>query len=348
MGEYRMNEYQGGWNSLDPDKAYSNDFTGYRANASMLGITTDPRMANQIKSAAEKLHSGIKHIELTLVTPEIFDSMPKQQFKEIRQLAKITGAEVSVHGPVMDSAGFNQQGFSEVNREAAERKIADYVMRSQEVNPDGNVPIVFHSAEGIAGSEWKTLGDDKKGEARTASRLAAVNRETGQITAMEEETRFYPDMKEYKDGIIEGLQSGRISQERFERMSPKEKYEFTPLKEGRVYSPEKNLRIANSSDWDTKISSLLFNKERADEILDNNTVQIAAMKKAIQDPNSGLTEANMTETQKKINNHYENARTYLEDTGMQLNSLFSKAYKYGNEEQKRVLEELGDKYGKII
>ncbi len=343
-----MTEYQGGWNSLDPEKAYSNDFTGYRANASMLGITTDPRSANIVKEASAKLSSGIQHIELALVSPELFDSIPKQQLKEIHELSKITGTEVSVHGPVIDSAGFTQQGFSEVNRETAERKIAEFIVRSQQVNPDGNVPVVFHSAEGISGSEWKTLGDDKKGEARTAKRLIAVSRDDGKMTAMEEERRFYPDGKEYKEGIIEGYQSGRISEERFKRMSPKEKYDFTPLKEGKIYTPERNLKIANTSDWDNKISALIFNKERADEILQNNSVQIAAFNKAREDPNSGLTEANMTETQKRINNHYENARAYLEDTGMQLNSLFSKAYKYGNPEQKRHLEELGNKYGKIL
>ena len=169
MGDYRMSEYQGGFNSLDPDKAYSSEFTGYRATAGSLGMTTDPRSANIIKEASGKLSSGVKNIELALVTPEIFDSIPKQQLKEINQLTKLTGINVSVHGPVMDSAGFNQQGYSDVNRENVERRIADVVIRSQEVDPDGNVPVVFHSAEGIAGSEWKTLG--APGEERTAKRL---------------------------------------------------------------------------------------------------------------------------------------------------------------------------------
>ncbi len=348
MANYKMTEYQGGWNSLDPNKAYSNSFTGYRANISSLGTTTDPRTANIMKDASAKLSSGIKNIELTLVTPELFDSVPKQQLSEIHELAGLTGAEVSVHGPVMDSAGFNQQGFSETNRQAAERKIADFVLRSQQINPNGNVPIVFHSAEGIIGSDWKTLGDDKTQEKRTATRLIAVNRESGQMNPMEQEIKFYPDRREYKEKVIEDLQSGRITEEQFKKMTPQQKYEYTSLEKGKTYSPERNLRITNTSEWDNKLSALIFNKERADEILQNNSLQIAALNKKIQEPGSGLSRENMSETQQKVKDHYDNARAYLEDTGLQLNALFSKAYKYGNPEQKKDLEKLGDKYSKIL
>ncbi|MCX6750346.1 MAG: hypothetical protein NTZ83_02730, partial [Candidatus Pacearchaeota archaeon] len=77
------NVYQGGYSTLDPNKAYFNTFTGYRANAGSLGITTDPRTANQIKDVSTKLSGGVKQVELALVTPELFDSVPKQQFQEI-------------------------------------------------------------------------------------------------------------------------------------------------------------------------------------------------------------------------------------------------------------------------
>ena len=65
--------------------------------------------------------------------------------KEVNRLAKLTGVEISLHGPVMDVAGFTQNGFSENDRMLAERKVRETLMRSHDLNPDGNIPVNFHS-----------------------------------------------------------------------------------------------------------------------------------------------------------------------------------------------------------
>src|SRR4030043_1752946 len=145
--------YQGGYSSLSP--RYGDVFTGYRINPGSIGTTTDPRTANVIQDVSTKLNMGIKQIEIAAVSPEIFDAIPKQQLKEINRLSKLTGIDISMHGPVVDSSGITQQGFSELNRESSERKISDVLIRSHELNPNGNIPVTFHSAEGISGSEWK-------------------------------------------------------------------------------------------------------------------------------------------------------------------------------------------------
>ncbi len=314
MGDYRMSEYQGGFNSLDPDKAYSSEFTGYRATAGSLGMTTDPRSANIIKEASGKLSSGVKNIELALVTPEIFDSIPKQQLKEINQLTKLTGINVSVHGPVMDSAGFNQQGYSDVNRENVERRIADVVIRSQEVDPDGNVPVVFHSAEGIAGSEWKTLG--APGEERTAKRLIAVNRETGQMIPLETDKKFYPGRGKLKEEII---------------------------------TPEDNLEIANHTEWDNSLRKVEFNRESAERILQN-------IHPHFQDLYYNYALGRLTkdllpeevEQMKKISS----ALQYMEEAKIGLNSAFDKAVTIAKkEDDKKKLETLqsySSSYGEAL
>lgn len=49
------NIYQGGYSTLDPNKAYSNTFTGYRTNVGSLGLTTNPQTANQLKEVSDKL-----------------------------------------------------------------------------------------------------------------------------------------------------------------------------------------------------------------------------------------------------------------------------------------------------
>jgi sugar phosphate isomerase/epimerase len=143
--EYTISDiYQGGYSSLKPQ--YGDIFTGYRINPATLGLTTDPRTANILQDASAKLNTGAKQIELSAVSPEVFESIPKQQLKEINRLSKLTGVDVSVHGPIIEPSGLTKEGFSDSNREAAERQMLSAIERSHEINPDGNIPITFHSS----------------------------------------------------------------------------------------------------------------------------------------------------------------------------------------------------------
>jgi len=348
-GDYSINGiYQGGYSSLDPEKAYSTNFIGYRTPGRSLGITTDPKTANIIKDASTKLSAGIKHIELSLISPEIFDSIPKQHFKEIKQLSKLIGTEVSVHGPVIDSAGISQQGFSEVNRKNSERKIIEVISRSREISPEGNIPVVFHSAEGIPGSEWKEIPDIEKGKLGKAKQLIAINRESGQMIPLREEEKFYPGKEtKLKLDVEEKLLRGEITEEQIQQ--DKNKYfEKISLEKGRVYSPERNLRVANNSEWDNKISQLFFNKERADEILNNNAVQIQHLMTYLQEAARKNQEPILTPSQEQARMKLNDAKNYLDEINKTANNLFSKAYEYGSQEQRKQLIELNNKYKKDL
>lgn len=141
--------YQGGYSSLTPSYGYGDIFTGYRVSAGSLGLTTDPRVANMLQEVSAKLSTGVKQIELSAVSPEIFESIPQQHLKEINRLSKLTGIDVSVHAPVVEPSGISRQGFSEDNRKAVERQMFSAVERSHEINPKGNVPVTFHSSAAI-------------------------------------------------------------------------------------------------------------------------------------------------------------------------------------------------------
>jgi sugar phosphate isomerase/epimerase len=318
-GDYKIeNVYQGGYSSLDPNKAYSNSFTGYRTNAGSLGLTTDPRTANQIKDASAKLSSGVKQIELALVSSELFDSIPKQQFAEMRELSKLTGVNISVHAPVIDSAGMSQQGFSELNRELAERKITDALIRSHELNPSGNIPVTFHSAEGIAGSEWKTLGDVEGKKPREAKRLIGVDKESGKMIQLELEKKYYP-------------------------MRYDEKGEKLPVSEkGEIYTPEENLKLQNTTVWDNQLSQLFFNKERADDILQQNYVQIQHLMKDLK--SERITINDLTPSQQSVYLKARDAENYLDEVRKNTNTIFSKAYEHGTEEQRRALKAISGEF----
>ncbi len=311
-GDYKIdNIYQGGYSTLDPNKAYSNNFTGYRSSVSSLGITTNPSVANQIKEVSDKLAGGLKQIEVEFISPEMFDSIPKQQLTEIRQLSKLTGIDVSVHAPVIDTVGMTRDGYSELNRELAERRVTDALMRSHELNPNGNIPVNFHTAEGIPSTEWKTLGTgDKK---REAKRMIGVDRDTGKMIPLEFEKKYYPG---------------------------------TDLSKPETYTPEKNLEIANTTDWDNKLSQLFFNKERADDLLNQNAPLIENLYKELRkreekglDPLKGLDPVQQTVYLKA-----RDAENYLDDIRRSANAYFSKAYEYGTEQQRERLKKISEEF----
>ena len=306
--------YQGGYSTLAPPE-------NMYITAGSLGITTDPRTANVIQEVSSKLSSGVKQIEIEGVSPDIFDAIPKQHLKEVNRLSKLTGIDVSLHGPVMDVSGIDpRSGFSEAERENAERKVTDVLLRAHELNPDGNIPVNFHTAEGIPGSiplppSKRKITEEGKEEYR---RLIVVNKETGQLAPLEPEIKFYPGMKEEE-----------------------------------IYTPEKKMEILNESEWDNSLSQLFFNQERAQEILGKNQVQIQHLLGSIDEmrrKNIGEGEIlkTLSHEQKQAYGNMIAAHNYLEDVHKQVNNFFSKAYEFGTPEQKNEIKELNNEIRPVL
>ena len=121
------------------------------------GAPTSPQTPNQIGEMGKLLNSGMKNIEVGTIQPDIFDTIPEQHFDEMRRLAKITEAKVSVHAPIVDPAGFDQQGkWTEETRKENESYIKSVIDRSQKLDPKGNVPITIHTTAGMPGSVTET------------------------------------------------------------------------------------------------------------------------------------------------------------------------------------------------
>ena len=336
MANYSTKNYPGA------DSPFNYNSPKYSVTPGSLGFTTDPRTANILKDVSGKLSSGIKQMELEFVSPEIFDSIPKQQLEEVRRLAKLTGVDLSIHGPVMDTAGFaGQQGFSELNRQASERRLIQTLERSHELKPEGNINVTFHSSEGILGSEFETLGP--LGE-RKHKKLIAVNRQTGQMMPMESDVRYTPGGG-LKQEIREKLESGKITNEQLSKQ----------LSEGRITrddifsfesknTPEENIDISNNSQWNSEITPILFNKEKADEILQQNYPLV----KNLLESGESINPRALTQPQQEALQNIQHAGTYLGEILKKANSSFSKAYEYGNEEQRKALKKISDDFGSII
>ncbi|MBS3163172.1 hypothetical protein J4427_00595 [Candidatus Woesearchaeota archaeon] len=132
----------------------------YRAG--VLGAPLTTQSANQIQDMGTRLNEGIKNIEISAISPEIADGIPKEHFEEMRRLGKLTDSKVSVHAPIVDASGFTQQGWSEQKRVEAEKQFESVLNNAKLLDDSGNVPIVFHGAN-MFGADWdKTLEETYK------------------------------------------------------------------------------------------------------------------------------------------------------------------------------------------
>lgn len=178
--------YDGADYGFDPEyggtsQAYSSDFTA------AIGISTDPRTANALKAASEKLNTGANIIEISQTSPEVFESIPREHFKELNRLRKVVGdnVELTLHAPVIEPTGMTKRGWDMHEREQAERQMFDAVQKAHDLNPKGNVITTFHSSaiglpsETVAWEEIKEGGEKKKVE--VVKEVLLIDENTGSI-----------------------------------------------------------------------------------------------------------------------------------------------------------------------
>ena len=315
-------EYQGGYSSLEPSSGEG--FVGYRSDINTLGLSTDPRSANILQEINTKLAPGQKHIELSLISPELIDTVPKQHLKEANRLAKLTGTDVTVHGPLVEPSGLTKEGFTETNRELVERQMLRAMEAAHEINPKGGVPVTFHSAgmlpaseiRKVPESELKKLSKEEREERgivnkEESHKILILDQETGQMHAAKRDTKYYPT---------------QLTRER--------------TIQKRILTPERQVQITNDSQWSTDLSQLLAAKHRTDTILD----QTYDLAKPIYDALEVDKNKKLTDTEKELYSKMQNASSQLEDLRMHLDTLYNKAYKYGTEENRKELGKISLKF----
>src|SRR3989338_3131090 len=130
-----------------------------------LGAPTSPQTANQIAEATARLNAGVFGVDLALIDERLFEQIPKQHFKEVDRLMKLTGAKATIHGPIVDLAGFSAgEGgarWDEDNRIQTEKKLKYYMDMAHETDSKGNTPINFHINTGLPGEVWEKVNEDR-------------------------------------------------------------------------------------------------------------------------------------------------------------------------------------------
>ncbi len=312
MGDYHIEDmYQGGYSSLNPN--YNSLFTGYRIQANSLGTPSAPpgQQGDILTNLSKSISTGQKVVELSLLNPEIVDSIPKQHMKEVGKMAKLVGVDITVHGPLVEASGATDRGYDELQRELAEKKILQALERSHELDSKGNISVTFHTTNAAPGPIWKKEKDEKE----EVLMMPVVNQETGQIGVVKKEEYYSPLINE----------KGEVEKE--------------------TYDVSKRLKVLNNTEWQDSISKVEFHRENAERIIkDVHPIFIGKyLQQSLGDKSVSL-KPEETEQVKKI----YSAEAYIKEAERSVQTLFNKAYKYGDDKERDYLKEVSKQYSKIL
>lgn len=297
--------YEGSIYSLEPTYG---GFLGYRIPAERLGAPTSIQTANQLKEVSDRINAGVKAVEAQAISPEVFDQIPKQHLKEINRMANMTGVTMSVHAPMIDPAGFEKEGWSETNREHAERQLSEVINKSVEMT-GGNSPVVIH-ASNFPGTEY---APGEKGEFKP-ERIVVINQDTKQLTAIEKDELVTPE------SLVEG-------------------------KGPELLTPERKLIMINRSTFNKELTNLAFYKKETDEMIGNSEGSLLMAFDKL-DKGEKISQNDLTPEQISSINHITNAGRFVGNMELSFQEIFDQAYRFGNEEQKEKLKEFAKAWEK--
>ncbi|NPE26642.1 sugar phosphate isomerase/epimerase [Methanococcoides sp. SA1] len=343
MAESYEGFYSGGGSALSSE--YGN-LTGYKLHAGQLGFPGSPQTANQLGDTINAIKHGTKVFEVTMLQPDVGESIPKQHFEEMRALMKLTGVKPSVHGPLIDAAGFGEQGWTPTARADNERRLFDSIEKAQVLDPSGNLPVVIHASNGAPGTEWRP-GDEKKGEDKfVMQRATMINQDTGQLQPISRDYQFQPGLDPTKS-YREDAKSGKL-------------IEVEDGKPGILMEAEGSIESANKSDWRNRMTEVAQMNKHAEEIIGGAYMHLDEYKNAIVvgQTKDGLEVKGVDEDGKPVDlspikygtgqgasyDQMRKADLFLNNAELRFGTAFHHAYKYGTDRQKEELEKLSKSY----
>ncbi|MFA5019751.1 MAG: TIM barrel protein [Candidatus Pacearchaeota archaeon] len=287
-----------------PGKHYDLDYdslgapSGYQEKISNLGITIDPRTANQLKEVQDKLNTGLKQIEVQGLMPNVFEAIPEQHLKEINRSAKLTNAKLSLHGPLVEASGFDERkGWSEENRAHAERQISQALERGHTLDPDGNIVVTFHSTSQLPEMSSKEKTDGKEQDVS----MYVIDSRTGDVKMIKKEEHYFPKSKDAN---------------------------------GYIFEPKKELEEYNKKYWSQAVNNFAYSSERGLRDFEDVQRQKKQMEQEIEELKAEKKELPQ-EVKEKIEHRMDRdenlANIFLQDSYNQLKMLYDIAYKSAKE-----------------
>ena len=325
--------YGGAKYPLQPETEVSG---GYQVSAADVGITTDWRQANQLQEFSKKLNIGTKTIEISMVKPEIFEAIPVQQLREINRLSKLTGADMTLHAPIVEPSGFGEDRWSEVAREMAEKSMTLAVTRARDLNPNKGIVVTFHSSAILP--EGVMMMKEKEGIVPKA--MSLVDPQTGKIVSIKEQERFFPEEEGYFPG------------------------------KPRKFDPKKELEKINKDSWLETLNQLTFYANRGRDLMDvgmhsfkgseselepekkeeaeKTALQMWKLGKELKPEQlekwEGLDKAML----QKASREFEQSQVFLMDSYNHLKNLYDRVYKEANPKDREKLDAYANKIAPLI
>jgi len=163
-----------------------------------ISIHLDARTANQLGELNMRVNPGVKQVEIQGTFPQSLDSIPVQHFDEMHRLAKLTGVKPSFHGPVVEASGIGEGGFTEENRFGAEKHMESSMEKAHRLDPKGNISVTFHSSASLPDLTPHIMVGKGKDRKRIDQGLFIINEDSGQITSIKPEKRYFPEDEKEK------------------------------------------------------------------------------------------------------------------------------------------------------
>jgi hypothetical protein len=308
------------------EASYGDLFVGYRLPTGVIGGATSVQTANQIQEVSNLLNQGIKTIEVQPLQPEIFETIPKQHFKEIARLQKLAGAETSIHAPIIEPSGFGKSGWSETDRESAERQLKEVIDKSHELSPNGNIPVTIH-ASAIQGAEFSKPSEKMKEEYRgqfkkrydrnpTAEemkvldekRVVAINQDTKQMIPVEREVKYYPE-------------TGR-----------------------EIRTPTAEIGVVNNTEWVNNITNLAFYKKHADEVMKGAGEILGESAEKLKKIKNPEDFQKLPESEQAAVMQMQRADLFLGNVEAAFRTFYDKAYRFADKQGQDELDKIAHKW----
>ncbi|MEM0465275.1 MAG: sugar phosphate isomerase/epimerase [Candidatus Pacearchaeota archaeon] len=304
--------------------------TGYYSEIKSLGMSTDPRTANQLKEINIKLNPGMKHLEISGISSAVFESIPEQHLEEIRRLGEITGVTTSVHAPIVEPSGIGERGWEETNRLAAEKEIESVLSRSVQLatKKSKNVSVTVHTTAQLPELEnkIKVYNPETKKLEEKKTNLWVINPESGRYTLIQPEKRFFPEEGEGK---------------------------FKPEIKEKVFDPYKELEKINKDQWSEQLSNVNRFANYGGEILervkdkyklDKDLFTYIAKGEDIDKIKKDVDKEIIKDAQRDI----IHGQIYLRDSYRHMRDLFDRAWARASDQDKEKLRAFAEKYAKEI
>jgi hypothetical protein len=194
-----------------------------------LGASTGMPPGQAIKDVLGLPNSGIENVELSVLDPAKWEVIPKQMFDEMRRLGQMNvrgflkaGAPspISVHSPVVEPTGFNENKWDESQWRQNQGVMNDVVEKAAAFGP--NTPVTIHGShypseitrydkksaderlillKDYMNSPYFASQDRERNEkemkqlqrGEVPEMINAVEPVSGQVASMQEEIRIMPD-----------------------------------------------------------------------------------------------------------------------------------------------------------